>query len=171
MDRIQFACPACKKTVTLDRKYLGLNVACPACLQNVAVPLNASAFVPPEEAGPRKTPDGLPYKPCPYCTEYVNPHATKCDHCGHRLDVEVPVTNWKLRKSGSRMSGLALAAAAMALLPVLCVLAIVVGHMALRWIRKSPLLYRGQALAEWALGFAYLATVVYLVLFIRWLCQ
>ncbi len=169
MERVQFACPACGKSVVMDRKYVGLSVGCPSCLKGVTVPIDAAAFVPPEEAGPPKSPDGLPYKPCPYCTEYVSPHALKCDHCGHRLDVEGPASSWQMKRGGQRTTRYALFCILFALLPVLSMLAVFFGHKALRRIRRSPMLFKGEALAEWGLGIAYLFSVGYLFALIIWL--
>ncbi len=170
MERIQFACPACSKTVVVDRKYLGLNMPCPACLQSVAVPLTASAYQTPEEAAaPPKTADGLPYKPCPHCMKYVSPRAKQCPSCGQRVDVELPPTGWQERRSGSRLSGMALLSLLLAALPILCILAIILGCVARRRIRRSPLLYRGEGLAEWGRGLGWFFSIGYLIAFIIWL--
>ncbi|HUT32872.1 MAG TPA: DUF4190 domain-containing protein [Planctomycetota bacterium] len=172
MERIQFACPECGKSVIVDRRYLGLSVACPACLKSVAAPLTASAYRTPEEAAsPPKTPDGLPFKPCPHCMKYVSPRAKQCTSCGQRLDVKLPRTDWQVRRRGSRVSGMALTSLLFAILPVLCILAIILGYVALRRIRRSPLLYRGEALAEWGRGLGYLFTIGYLIVFLVWLLR
>ena len=126
MERIQFACPACSKTVVVDRKYLGLSMPCPACLQNVTVPLNASAYQTPEEAAAApKTPDGLPFKPCPYCMKFVSPRAKQCPNCGQRLGVEMPRTDWQERRSGSRLSAMAVLSLLLAAVPILCILSLI----------------------------------------------
>ncbi|MBM4039329.1 MAG: DUF4190 domain-containing protein [Planctomycetes bacterium] len=170
MERIQFACPACGKSVVVDRKYLGLTMPCPACLQSVAVPLSASAYQTPEEAAaPPKTADGLPYKPCPYCMKFVSPRAKQCPNCGQRVGVAPPQTNWQLRKSGARLCKMALVSLLLAVIPVLCMLAIVLGYVALGRIRRSPLLFRGEGLAEWGRGLGYFFTIAYLIALIIWL--
>ena len=163
MDRAQFPCPSCQKAVTVDRKYLGLRVACPHCLANVVAPLDAAACVPPEKAGPPRTPDGLAFKPCPYCTEYVSPRVLKCDHCGHRLDVPLPESDWKLRKAGPRTCPHAIASLVLAPWPLLSIGGIVCGHVAVRRIRRSPVLYKGLALARWGKWLSYLFTIGYVV--------
>jgi ribosomal protein L37AE/L43A len=171
IDRVQFACPQCKTTLVVDRKYAGLSVSCSGCLRNVPVPLGAAAFVPPEEAGPPKTPDGLAFRRCPFCTEYVNPHALKCDHCGHKLETQETPSTWQLNKGEKRTSGYAIAATLFAIVPVLCLLAILFGHKALRQIKRSGVLYKGEGLAEWSLGCAYFFSIGYLIAFIVWLVR
>jgi len=171
IDRVQFACPQCKTALVVDRKYAGLSVSCSGCLRSVQVPLGASAFVPPEKAGPPKTIDGLAYRRCPFCTEYVNPHALKCDHCGHKLETQETPSTWQLHKGEKTTSRYAIAAALFAILPLLCLLAIYYGHKALRQIKRSGVLYKGEGLAEWTLFVAYFASVVYLVALIVWLAR
>ena len=167
MSRVQFPCPACKKTVIVDGKYVGLNHDCPHCLSKLTVPLKATPYTPPEAAGPPKDPEGRPYKPCPFCTAYVPPYATKCKHCGSRLDKEAPKSSWGNGATHApRTSGHAIASLILGLLPLTClasVLAIIFGHIALSRIRTSPVLYKGKGLAKWGAGLGYFFTLCYMI--------
>jgi hypothetical protein len=195
MGLVQFTCPDCKKNVLVDAKYVGLTMACMNCLKTITVPIQAAPWVPPDQIGPPKTPDGLPYKRCPFCTEYVSPHARQCEHCGHKLDVELPRTSWNIGEGGPLNCRLAVASLILGLFPVILymvegylalvharslvlglfpgpllpsVLAILFGHMGMRKIKKSPVLYKGMGYAVWGTFFGYLFTFIYLIILIVW---
>jgi len=172
MGQVQFSCPSCRKNVIVDGRYVGLSVACPSCLTNVTVPLQATPYVPPELAGPPKTPDGLPYKRCPFCTEYVSPHALKCSHCNRKLDGEQAPSTWQIRNAGPKTSRLAIASLVLGLLPITplpSLLAIIFGHMSMRQVRKSPILYKGSGLGMWGAFFGYTFVIGYILAGIIWM--
>ena len=163
---LRFRCPQCKKPVSVDAKYAGLTVECPGCLARVQVPLQSDPELERAASGPPTTPEGLPYKPCPFCTEYVSPHAMQCPHCGSRLDAPVEGSEWAAARAEPRTSGYAVASLVLGLLPmtpVPSVAAIVLGHVAAARIRRSPVLYKGMALARWGAGLGYFFTAGWLV--------
>jgi len=148
----------------VDTKYAGLSVECPACLARVQVPLRSDPDLERAASGPPRTPEGLPYKPCPFCSEYVSPHAIQCPHCGSRLDAPVEGAEWVAARPEPRTCPYAIGSLVLGLVPATCVPAIVLGHVAAARIRRSPVLYKGMGLARWGTRLGYFFTLGWVVL-------
>lgn len=69
MAEIEFTCPECKTTLTVDEADGGQEAPCPACGKQIRIPAIAKSV-------------GLNMKPCLFCGEPIKPSAIKCKHCG-----------------------------------------------------------------------------------------
>jgi len=173
MPDLLFKCPSCQKELKFPSHYAGMSVDCPHCLNKVQAPYASDEKLAMQAAGPKKTAEGVPYKPCPYCMHEIHPHARKCNFCGRELKGEVPKSEWGAGETRARLSGHALASLILGLLPITIlppVLAIIFGHMGLARIRRSPVLYKGENAAWFGRLFGYVFTIAYIVAGVLYLC-
>lgn len=74
MDDLKFSCPQCQQHIECDPGYAGLEIACPACNNNLVVPGEAVS-----------APAVAPGVACPGCGTSLTPEAKLCTECGYDL--------------------------------------------------------------------------------------
>jgi hypothetical protein len=104
-------------------------------------------------------------KPCPYCSAELANETLKCDRCGRWLDPKLDST---LNADAPLLvlppkitNGLAIASLACGIFGIGpgSVVAIILGHIALRQIRREPLRFSGKGLANAGIVLGWLGVV------------
>ena len=75
MAEIEFTCPECQGSLTVDEADGGQEAPCPLCGKDITIPTISK-------------PVGRHTKPCPFCGEQIALSAIKCKHCGKFLSGE-----------------------------------------------------------------------------------
>ena len=75
MSELKFSCPHCQQHIQCDPGYAGMEIACPACNNQMLVPGQVAQPAPAVAAGVA----------CPGCGTILAPDAMLCTQCGYHL--------------------------------------------------------------------------------------